>query len=77
MAHASIQFCGPQFAARVYQNGPYVMADLKDNAVVIMEPQHIRALAAALDQFEAIAALKVRYGLTPSLLPVEEAQPND
>lgn len=57
-AYASIQFCGANVQARVYQNGPYVMAELKDGASVTMEPQHIRDLAAALDRFEAIAALK-------------------
>lgn len=60
-AYASIQFCGANVQARVYQNGPYVMAELKDGASVTMNPQHIRDLAAALDRFEAIAALKVRW----------------
>ena len=59
MTSSSMQFHGPHVEAYVIQNGDHVQGNLvcaQGTGRLVLEPQHIRALAAALDAFEAARA---------------------
>lgn len=52
-SHASIHFTGKGARATVWCGTPNRVTIRQGNTSVTMEPAHVRALAAALDVFEA------------------------